>query len=120
MVTPLEIATRRCLPFLPSHFDFMVSASLTPAVDEEELIEKVELDYKRHGGLHEINYAALSEGTRKKLEKYEYAYIGTMQGVNPMSGKIHEILVGVINDDSRTMWKGNNLDDDVNELLLYF
>ena len=114
-------ATRLCLPFLPSHFDFIVAASLTPALDEEELIEKVELDYKRHGGLHEIDYTALSVDTRKKLEQYENVYIGKMQDIFPVSRKMQDILVGVIDGEDSSIWAiQENLDENVNELLLSF
>lgn len=113
-------ATSSLCPFLPSHFDFIVAASLTPALDEDDLLEKVELDYNRHQGLHEIDYNALSENTRKELEKFDNVYIGTMQGFHPFSGKNVDMLVGVIDGNSRNAWKGSNLDDDVNELLMWF
>lgn len=110
-------ATRRCYSILPDHFNFIVAASLTPALDEDDLLKKVEIDYIRHGGLHEINYDELSESTRKLMSKYEYAYIGKTQSYNPFANKFYNAYIAIMDDKIKTDWASNNLDEDVNKLL---
>ena len=110
-------ATQRYQPFLPDHFSFIVAASLTPALDEDDLLEKVEMDYTRHGGLHEINYNELSESTRERMSQYEYAYIGQTQSYNPFIGKLCNAHVAIMDDKAKFERSGYDLEHDVHELL---
>ena len=116
-------ATQQTASFLAltsNYFDFIVAASLVPALTAEEVREKVEMDYIRHGGLHEIDYNTLSADNKEKLSQYTEVYIGTTKGESPL-GKIVTYIVGIIDGTIQSeMVYEDNIDAAIEELLFYF
>lgn len=102
---------------LPDFFDFLVAESLTPALDIEDLIRKVEMDYIRHGGLHEIDYDELSESTNELLSQYDDVFIGLTLTWNHFQSKMVKTIVAILDVDCKILWASDDLDLDVRKII---
>lgn len=87
-------ATASACPIGVSYFDFIVRASLVPAVSVDELITRVNLCYSQHQGYREIDYSQLTPSAQAKLQEMDDSYIGLAhEFTNPWGVKVINALV---------------------------